>query len=79
MSVIDLPEIDNPVMTGAPVVRKPLPDVSMYRAMRAGHLRRHGHALCAELVSEDGGELYRGLCAKSKLTPDLSGDLTPSD
>jgi len=59
MSVIDLPEIDNPVMTGAPVVRRPLPDVSMYRAMRAGHLRRQGHALCAELVSEDGGELYR--------------------
>ena len=59
MTAIDLPVIDNPVTTDAPVVRRPLPDVSMYRAMRAGHLRRQGHALCAELVSEDGGELYR--------------------
>lgn len=33
---------------------KPVPDSAYWRAMASGHLNRHGHALDAVLVSEDG-------------------------
>jgi hypothetical protein len=58
-TAIGLPRIDNPVTGDAPVVRRPIPDSAFYRPVRAGHLRRTGHVLAGELVSDDGGEVWR--------------------
>ena len=50
-------------MSGAQMTKQPIPDTSIYRAMKAGHLARKGHELTGHLDTSQGyAVLVRTCC-----------------